>query len=405
MRGPDFLRTKQFPFVPSTDVCDNNKLGVVTKEQDDDSISSLALSVTKLLKEQSINLIPFDKLSSYPKLLRVTAYMLCLLPSHEKYSTVDGSIADPVELDEAERHLQILVQGESFNTERRNLLDNKSVKMSSRIAQSTPFIGPHSLIPPPGRLLRLTEIDFDTKHPIVMDAPHTFVKLFLHHIHLKNHHHGIDYLQSKIQEIYAIFKLRSTLRSIKSNCFFCRKFRAATIQPIVANLSKGRLAYESPPFTNTEVDYFSPFYVTVRWTNEKRPGFLFTCLTTSANHVKVVPFMDTSFCVMGVERFVSRRGTTAMIWPDNGTNFIGAEKELRECIEKLNTINIAAELANKGIKWRPKPPIAPHQVGVWERLVRNFKRVLYTIPGMRRLADEVLNNTFVSLNTRCTHVS
>ena len=117
VRGPDFLRTKQFPFVPNTDVVDNIKLGVVTKEQDDDSISSLAASVAKPPKEQSINLILFDKFSSYRKLLRVTAYVLRLLPSHESYRNVDGSIADPVELDEAERHLQYLVQGESFNTE------------------------------------------------------------------------------------------------------------------------------------------------------------------------------------------------------------------------------------------------------------------------------------------------
>ena len=32
VRGPDVLRTKQFPFVPNTDVVDNIKLGVVTKE-------------------------------------------------------------------------------------------------------------------------------------------------------------------------------------------------------------------------------------------------------------------------------------------------------------------------------------------------------------------------------------
>ena len=175
VRGPDFLRTKQFPFVPNTDVVDNIKLGVVTKEQDDDSISSLAASVTNSPKEQSINLIPFDKFSSYQKLLRVTAYVLRLLPSHESYRTVDGSIADPVELDEAERHLQYLVQGESFNTERKDLLDNKSVKKSCRIAQFTPFIGPHGLIRSSGRLRRLVEIDFDTRHPIVLDARHTFV--------------------------------------------------------------------------------------------------------------------------------------------------------------------------------------------------------------------------------------
>ena len=97
---------------------------------------------------------------------------------------------------------------------------------------------------------------------------------------------------------------------------------------------------------------------------------------------------------MGVERFVYRRGTPAIIWSDNGTNFVGAEKELRENIEKWKTINIAVELAHKGIKWRFNPPSAPHQGGIWERLVCSFRRILYTILGTRRLTDEVVNTTF-----------
>ena len=54
VRGPDFLRIKQFPFPPNTDVVDNIKLGVVTKEQDDDSISSLAASVTSPLRNKAL---------------------------------------------------------------------------------------------------------------------------------------------------------------------------------------------------------------------------------------------------------------------------------------------------------------------------------------------------------------
>ena len=42
--------------------------------------------------------------------------------------------------------------------------------------------------------------------------------------------------------------------------------------------------------------------------------------------------MDASSCVMGVERFVARRCTPAIICSDNGTDFVGAEKELRENI-------------------------------------------------------------------------
>ena len=101
---------------------------------------------------------------------------------------------------------------------------------------------------------------------------------------------------------------------------------------------------------------------------------------------------------------MSRRARPAMISSENGTNFIGAEKELRKSTEKWNFVNIATELAHKGIKWRFNPPSAPHQVGIWERLVRSFKRVLYTILGTRGLTDEVLHTTFClvenALNSR-----
>ena len=269
LRGPDFLRTKQFPLEPSTEVVNNIKLGIVTKETDETN-TSLAASVTKSAKESPPQLIPFDKYSSYQKLLRITAYALRLLPSPECYRNVDGSITDPTELDEAERHLQYLVQGESFNAERKDLLGNKPVKRSSRIAPFSPFIGPNRLIRSAGRIKRLVEVDFDVKHPIVLDARHAYVKLFLRHNHVKDHHQGIDYLRAKIQERYTILKLRSSLRSIKSNCVTCRKFRAATVQPIMADLPVERLAYQSPPFRNTGVDYFGPLYVTVRRTTEKR---------------------------------------------------------------------------------------------------------------------------------------
>ena len=56
-------------------------------------------------------------------------------------------------------------------------------------------------------------------------------------------------------------------------------------------------------------------------------------------------------------------------------------------------MNITAELAHKGIKWRFYPTSAPHKGGVWERNVRTFKGVLFTILGTCRLTDEVLQTT------------
>ena len=111
----------------------------------------------------------------------------------------------------------------------------------------------------------------------------------------------MDYLRALVQQQFAIVKLRTALRSIAQRCVTCRKRRAETISPMMADLPRERLAFKEPPFTNTGVDYFGPFYVSVKRSTEKRWGFLFTCLTTRAVHFEVVPSMDTSSCVMGIE--------------------------------------------------------------------------------------------------------
>ena len=65
-----------------------------------------------------------------------------------------------------------------------------------------------------GRSKRSAEVDYHVKRVIVLGARHMFVKLFLRHTHLKNHHQGVDYLRAKQHERYTILKLRSSLRSI-----------------------------------------------------------------------------------------------------------------------------------------------------------------------------------------------
>ena len=97
VRGINLLITKHFPFVLNTHVVDNINVRVVTKEKDHDYNSSLAASAIKLVMEQSIPLILFGKFSSFQKLLRVAAYMLPFMLSHESHLTVDGSITIPAE--------------------------------------------------------------------------------------------------------------------------------------------------------------------------------------------------------------------------------------------------------------------------------------------------------------------
>ena len=149
------------------------------------------------------------------------------------------------------------------------------------------------------------------------------------------------------------------MRSIVQRCVTCRKRRAETISPMMADLPRERLAFKEPPFTNTGVDYFGPFYVSVKRSTEKRLGFLFTCLTTRAVHFEVVPSMDTSSCVMGIERFAARRVIPSVLWSDNGTNFVASEKELLQNISSWNQQFLSETLVKKRILWKFNPPSAP----------------------------------------------
>ena len=82
--------------------------------------------------------------------------------------------------------------------------------------------------------------------------------------------------------------------------------------------------------------------------------------------------MDSSACVSGIERFVAWRGAPRVIWSDNGTNFVGAEKELLEATLRWNT-DVTAALIIKGIRWKFNPTGPLNHGGSWDIMVRSLK--------------------------------
>ena len=140
-----------------------------------------------------------------------------------------------------------------------------------------------------------------------------------------------------------ILGIRNDLRSIKNKCITCRKGRAQTITPVMADLPEERLD-ASTAFTNIGVDYFGPFIVKIGRRNEKRWCCLFTCLTMRAVHIEVVPKLDTDSCLNAIMRFIARRGKPNTIISDDGTNFVGAEREFAEYVAAWNKEGIEEHL-------------------------------------------------------------
>ena len=82
-------------------------------------------------------------------------------------------------------------------------------------------------------------------------------------------------------------------------------------------------------FTNIAVDYGGPFctkYGTGK-SRHKRYLCLFTCLETRAVYLEMAYSLDTSSFMNVFFRVVSRRGRPEKVDSDNGTNFVGGNKE------------------------------------------------------------------------------
>ena len=83
-----------------------------------------------------------------------------------------------------------------------------------------------------------------------------------------------------------------------------------------------------------------------------------------------MPHLWTDLFINALWRFIAKRGQIKELRSDNGTNLIGAERELIRGIEGWNLEKINDVLSLKGIKWTFNPPTGSHQGGAWERLIR-----------------------------------
>ena len=114
-------------------------------------------------------------------------------------------------------------------------------------------------------------------------------------------------------------------------------------------------------------------------------------MASRAVHLEMASSLDTSSCINAIRRFISRRGQVSCIRSDNGTNFVGAERELREALCALDQKKIQSSLLQSGVKWSFNTPAASHHGGVWERIIRMVRKVLNSVLHQQNVDDERLH--------------
>ena len=107
----------------------------------------------------------------------------------------------------------------------------------------------------------------------------------------------------------------------------CRCRIAGTGSQKMASLPEERLI-PGYPFEYTGVDYLGPYLVKVRRSPEKRWICLFTCMKIRAVHLEVAYELSSSAFINCLSCFVARQPGVRHMFSDNGTNFVGVNKEL-----------------------------------------------------------------------------
>ena len=105
--------------------------------------------------------------------------------------------------------------------------------------------------------------------------------------------------------------------------------------------------------------------------------------------------MTTDSFLMTLRRFIARRGEPDIIWCDNGTNFVGVEKELKLALQNIDHSIIEKQLALRNIEWKFIPPISPWMGVAWEIMIKLTKRALRMVTNDRPMYEEVLR-TFIA---------
>ncbi|XP_049329393.1 uncharacterized protein LOC111189354 [Astyanax mexicanus] len=377
IHGPPFLRQspEHWPEPPS----------LTTNEQDSELRTSTFCGITTttyLLQDPA-------QYQTFQKLIQATALL--------HHGTQDISSLSAEDYTNAEIAALRQVQLESFPTEVAHLKAGKPVSATSRLLALAPeFDHTSQLIRVGGRLRRGTLLEPEMVHPILLDPHHPITKLLIKDYDDQLHHPGSERLFSEVRRKFWILRGREAIRQHQRNCAECRKWRARPNPPRMADLPPARLRILKPAFYSTGVDCFGPYMIKIGRRSEKRWGILFKCLTTRAVHIDILTSIDMDAFLMALRRFIARRGKPFEVLCDQGTNFKGGERELKEAFNALHS-DLQAQLAGHQIKFAFNPPGAPHFGGCWEREIRSVKSALQVTLGAQAVTEEVLRTLLIEV--------
>ncbi|XP_066598844.1 uncharacterized protein [Prorops nasuta] len=340
-----------------------------------------------------------NRFSSFRRAVRVISYCLRMKLNSQFKRTITID-----EIHATEIQILRLVQAEAFHEEINVILTLNKMK-KNRLTSLAPFLDKSGILRVGGRLIH-SSLSHSQKHPILLPKNHHVTNIIISDAHLDNHHSGIQSTLHFIRHKYWLLDGKNQVRYVIHKCIPCFRFRAQPVSYKMGDLPEFRVN-QARPFKNTGIDYCGPLFIKERkFRNRGRIKVyicVFICMTTRAIHLEVVSDMTTVGFLGALSRFIGRRGIPTNVYSDNGTNFIGANNELKQLYVLFNSESFHNEVNHfalrKHISWHFIPPLTPHFGGMWEAGVKSFKHHFKRVIGDRLTTFEELNTLVIEIES------
>ena len=358
--------------------------------------------------------MPLDRFSAYTRLTRVTAWVLRFIHNCRisQISRDDRNLL-PLFVEEivkAENYWISYSQTECFGKE------IEALNSSHRLPSGSPLITLHAFLDS-NKILRVSGRDQNSKlayqamHPVILHGKHAITKLIIVAEHRRLLHAEPTLLASSLNSRFHIIGGRKSVRSITRSCTICRRYSEKPQCQMMGQLPIERVTPDLI-FEDVGVDYAGPVMIKHGYVHKptlvKAYICIFVSLTVKAAHIELVSDLTTDAFLSTLRRFIARRGKPKLIWSDHGTNFVGANNELKTLTEFLESQKtqktISQFCTSQRIEWKFIPEKSPHFGGLWESCVKSTKYHLKRIlSGVKLTFEEyttVLAQVEACLNSR-----
>ena len=356
------------------------------------AISIIALAIRKL--RERVNERKNNPNNAEPKLESVPT------ENEEKRKYI---LLERQDYEKAEYLLISAVQSVHFSAEIVTLIKNgvttpNSIKelsaRPSRLRNLAPFVDDNNILRAGGRLRKATDLPYEQRHPAILpNQKDETIKCLIRSTHVDNMHCDRRQTFYMLREKYFILGGKAAVNKVIDVCLTCqRQDKLPQIQRM-GDLPTDRLKIIAP-FETSGLDIFGPFPVRHGGRGTcKRWVLLITCFITRAICLLPVKDLTTTTIINALVKMSAQFPSLRKIYSDNGSNFRGTERTLREAIAQWDQNEVNEKLSHRTLQWCFGPARCGSAGGVWERLIGMCKGLI-----KKEVGSEILHiDTFESV--------